>query len=85
MINSKTLILFSLFISLFLLTGCLSPAHFSKISFTENETHALNDCSFNKYNCSNFKTQQQAQEMLEKCGRNDIHGLDRDKDGKACE
>ncbi|MFH1376256.1 MAG: excalibur calcium-binding domain-containing protein [Candidatus Woesearchaeota archaeon] len=42
------------------------------------------DCSYNKYNCADFSTQAQAQVMLEKCGY-DVHYLDGDGDGVACE
>ena len=46
------------------------------------------DCSGNKYNCKDFKTQTQAQECFDHCiaitGR-DVHKLDRDKDGRVCE
>jgi len=44
-------------------------------------------CSFNFYNCSDFATHKEAQNVYEHCGGidNDIHKLDRDKDGLACE
>jgi len=44
-------------------------------------------CSYNAYNCSDFSTHAEAQEVYEFCGgvNNDIHQLDRDKDGLACE
>ena len=44
-------------------------------------------CSYNAYNCSDFKTQAEAQGVFEYCGgiTNDIHRLDADKDGLACE
>ena len=46
------------------------------------------DCSGNLYNCSDFKTQRQAQACYDQCrglkGR-DIHKLDRDGDGTVCE
>ena len=44
-------------------------------------------CSYNAYNCSDFKTEVEAQEVFETCGgiNNDVHKLDKDKDGKACE
>lgn len=46
-----------------------------------------NQCSENIYNCSDFSTHNEAQATYEYCGgvANDIHRLDRDKDGKACE
>lgn len=45
------------------------------------------DCSGNVYNCSDFKTHAEAQTCFESCGgtSNDVHRLDRDKDGIACE
>lgn len=44
-------------------------------------------CSTNTYNCSDFKTQTEAQSAFEACGgvANDVHRLDSDKDGKVCE
>jgi len=45
------------------------------------------ECSRNAYNCSDFKTQIEAQLAFESCGgsSNDIHKLDSDGDGKVCE
>lgn len=46
------------------------------------------DCSANNYNCTDFKTQEQAQVLYECCmlkTDTDIHRLDSDKDGEACE
>jgi hypothetical protein len=39
------------------------------------------------YNCDDFSTQEEAQSVLDKCSKNglDVHGLDGDKDGEACE
>jgi len=44
-------------------------------------------CSYNAYNCTDFTTHAEAQAVYEYCGgvNNDIHQLDRDKDGQACE
>jgi len=44
-------------------------------------------CSSNAYNCSDFKTHAEAQAVYEYCGgvSNDIHKLDADGDGQACE
>ena len=44
-------------------------------------------CSYNAYNCTDFKTHNEAQKVFEECGgtSNDIHRLDQDKDGLACE
>ena len=45
------------------------------------------NCSSNSYNCTDFKTQAEAQSVFESCGgtSNDIHKLDRDGDGRVCE
>jgi len=44
-------------------------------------------CSSNLYNCADFSTHAEAQECYEYCGglSNDVHDLDRDNDGLACE
>ena len=46
------------------------------------------DCSGNIYNCSDFGTQAQAQACFDFCwalGKGDVHNLDADGDGIACE
>ena len=44
-------------------------------------------CRRNAYDCSDFRTQFQAQAAYQACGgrRNDVHRLDRDRDGFACD
>ncbi len=44
-------------------------------------------CSYNAYNCADFTTHAQAQAVYEACGglSNDVHRLDGDDDGLACE
>ncbi len=45
-------------------------------------------CNVNKFNCTDFATHDEAQAVYEKCMQevgNDIHYLDADKDGQACE
>jgi hypothetical protein len=44
-------------------------------------------CSHNAYNCSDFRTLIEAQAAYQACGGrgNDVHGLDEDRDGLACE
>ena len=45
-------------------------------------------CASNRYNCSHFPTQAEAQAVYECCMKKvgyDVHRLDRDKDGIACE
>lgn len=54
----------------------------------ENKTINSNyNCDFNAYNCADFNTQDEAQAVFEGCGglSNDIHWLDGDDDGIACE
>jgi hypothetical protein len=43
-------------------------------------------CESDTYNCGDFKNQDEAQSVYEKCGGKgkDIHNLDRDQDGQAC-
>ena len=46
------------------------------------------DCSSDVYNCGNFTTQAEAQEIYDYCvgqGKGDVHGLDGDGNGEACE
>ncbi len=43
------------------------------------------DCSSDIYNCGNFTTQSEAQYVFDLCGPGDVHGLDADGNGKACE
>ena len=45
-------------------------------------------CEENVYNCGDFKTQSEAQEVYDTCNTSenrDRHGLDRDGDGVACQ
>ena len=45
------------------------------------------NCESNTYNCDDFLTQEEAQIVYEECGgvNNDIHQLDKDGNGLACE
>lgn len=43
------------------------------------------DCSSDVYNCADFDTQAEAQEVFDLCGPEDVHGLDNDGDGVVCE
>ena len=47
----------------------------------------LYDNDYDEYNCKDFETWKEAQEVFESYGgvENDIHRLDRDNDGIACE
>ena len=45
-------------------------------------------CSYDAYNCSDFNTQSQAQSCHDYCWQQvgyDVHGLDADNNGEACE
>jgi len=43
------------------------------------------DCSSDVYNCGNFTTRAEAQAVFDACGPEDVHGLDADGNGEACE
>ena len=57
----------------------------SKLQSQINETSYV--CSYNAYNCNDFSTHNEAQTAFIKCGgvNKDIHRLDADHDGIACE
>lgn len=66
-------------------TGSFKEALVTK---TENGTWLIGECQKKaNFNCNNFKYQDEAQALFDACGgiKNDIHGLDRDKDGIVCE
>lgn len=44
-------------------------------------------CRANMFDCADFETQEEAQGLFDRCGgtQNDVHHLDRDEDGYACE
>lgn len=53
-----------------------------------SDTQPLFECSFDAYNCSDFATQSEAQSAFNYCadrGAGDIHRLDQNDDGVACE
>jgi hypothetical protein len=60
----------------------------SMITKTDNGTWLMGECEKKEnFNCDNFAYQDEAQTLFEECGGlgNDVHGLDRDKDGIVCE
>ena len=60
----------------------------AKIETTSGGTMLISDyCKKNKYNCDDFKYQEDAQAVLSECGGkgHDTNRLDGDKDGVACE
>jgi len=56
------------------------------VPWTKQGTSANTEynCESDTYNCGDFSTQAEAQEVFEYCG-DDIHRLDGDGDGVACE
>jgi len=59
-----------------------------RIENNQDSTSGTNyDCSSNIYNCVNFSTHNEAQAVFEACGgiNDDVHHLDGDTDGIACE
>lgn len=71
-----------LFILLIVITGC------SVLGQGITKPKQICDCESDKYNCSDFKSRKEAREIykccMDKIGR-DIHKLDQDRDGLACE
>ncbi len=59
----------------------------AKVQRDASGNFLLQSCTEQLYNCDNFTTQPEAQEVFDKCGGSgdDVHGLDGDKDGVACE
>jgi hypothetical protein len=72
-------------------TGSLAAAKIERDPATGNLINVDNFCNAEKmdYNCSDFKTQPEAQSVYARCqtlGKNmDIFRLDGDKDGMVCE
>jgi hypothetical protein len=54
---------------------------------TSMAQRAAPQCWYNAYDCTDFRTRAEAQAVFRACGgrRNDVHHLDRDGDGLACE
>ena len=70
---------------LFLITGCSESSSYE--SSNNDSAVSKYECNYNSYNCDDFSTHAEAQRVYEYCGgvNDDVHGLDRDKDGSACE
>ena len=65
-----------------------TPILIPKEKFTPtSQVLSQQSCSTNLYNCSDFVTQNEAQSAFNVCSsvNGDVHGLDKDKDGVACE
>jgi hypothetical protein len=64
------------------------PTTATSLPPTQAPPVAVCECSYDKYNCKDFSTHAQAQACYEYCkslGHGDVHGLDREDDGVACE
>ena len=70
------------------IAGVLVLALFARTQVSSAKPSRDCYCASNTYNCSDFSTQADAQAVYECCLRDvgyDVHRLDRDKDGVACE
>ena len=63
----------------------LNPSTITDKVYDDIEPHENLDCSADVYNCDDFTTQSEAQAVFDVCEPGDIHGLDRDGNGEACE
>ncbi len=80
--TNKTLLIISCIIILLTLAIFLIIKF---VPFEKQETSTEYNCESDTYNCGDFLTQAEAQEVLEYCGDDDIHRLDADGNGLACE
>ncbi|MBT4191862.1 MAG: excalibur calcium-binding domain-containing protein [Candidatus Diapherotrites archaeon] len=78
----KVILVILLLLTTSLIFGC-TESYVEENDPIEFQTEQ-NECSYNTYNCSDFKIQKEAQKIFEMC-ENDVHDLDRDNDGVACE
>ena len=69
------------------LTGCATGQASEQI-IPEPKIETVCSCRSDRYNCADFKTRREAREKYECCMRKvgyDVHNLDGDSDGVACE
>ena len=74
-------------IPLLALTGC-AVGQASEQTISESKTSTVCACRSDHYNCNDFKTRREAREKYECCMQKvgyDVHNLDGDSDGIACE
>lgn len=62
----------------------VNPVDISIQPKEEIKVESFCDCNFDKYNCDDFSSKSEAQDCFDSCVT-DVHKLDRDKDGQACE
>ena len=81
--------LFIIIISLVLVGGSCEDSTTTEAAKPSRlrETRFYGDGDYDEYNCEDFETWEEAQEVYESYGgiENDVHRLDRDKDGVPCE
>lgn len=70
-----------------LYVGLYDPFAPGQATFGGYQDRASYQCSWNTYDCRDFRTQSEAQAAFRACGgiQNDVHWLDDDRDGRACE
>jgi hypothetical protein len=68
-------------------TNCIYGEEIIPKKTTTNPPDDPPQCKVNVFNCDDFSSQGEAQAVFEECGglSNDIHHLDGDEDGIACE
>ncbi len=69
------------------LTGC-ATSQASVQAIAELKTKTVCSCRSDRYNCADFETRRKARELYECCIKKvgyDVHNLDGDSDGIACE
>ena len=72
---------------LLVLTGCVA-SQASESAVLESKTATACSCRSDRYNCDDFKTRREAREKYKCCMQKvgyDVHNLDGDSDGIACE
>jgi hypothetical protein len=72
---------------LILITGCAASQPPEQI-IAEPKINSVCSCRADRYDCHDFKTRQEAREVYECCMKKvgyDVHKLDGDSDGIACE
>jgi len=70
-----------------ILTGC-STGQASEQIIPKLKTKTVCSCRSDRYNCADFKTRRKARDMYDCCMQKvgyDVHNLDGDFDGVACE
>jgi hypothetical protein len=74
-------------IILLILIGITIYLIFNQLYSQDTDNNSVYVCDEDYYNCGDFATQQEAQDVFEYCGgpETDIHQLDNDGDGLVCE